>query len=138
MNTNEEVLKQIKESKKVGEYMIQGFTPVSHGVFNETLGYSTNSCSGISQKNIDSDSFLKNLHAKNAYKIKNNPLNQDINFKPSVITGRQVNTETRERKSVDNTISKQDISSRFYAVNLRNPQQFINYSVGIDSRHQNR
>lgn len=136
-NPNEEVLKQIKESKKAGEYSLMNFKPAINGLFSEDLGFGSSSSGYINQKNIDADSFLKNLHIKNSKKIVFNPINQTINFKPSFIpmSSKPVNIPTKERKSCNNVISKQDISSRFNNPNLRDLQSHIDYRMGIDSRH---
>jgi hypothetical protein len=136
-NPNEEVLKQIKESKKAGEYALVNFKPSSNGLFSDDLGFGNSSSGYINQKNIDADSFLKNLHIKNSKKIVFNPINQSINFKPSIapIPSKPVNIPTKERRSCNNVVSKQDISSRFNNPNLRDPQAHIDYRIGVDSRH---
>ena len=114
-NPNEEVLKQIKESKKVGQYSLVNFKPATNGLFSDDLGFGNSSSGYINQKNIDADSFLKNLHIKNSKRIVFNPINQSINFKPSIapIPSKPVNIPTKERRSCNNVVSKQDISSRF-------------------------
>lgn len=138
MDPNEEVLRQIRESKRVGEYMLQGYTPVDHGVFNQSIGYGNNSGGHISSSNIDADSFLKNLQMKNTKKIVYNPINQAINFKPNVFRSAPVNIPTKEKRACNDVVSGQDISKRFYSVGLKNPQSHINYDMGIDSRHEKR
>jgi hypothetical protein len=137
MDPNVEVLKQINESKNVGKYLLQNYTPKDHGVFHQTIGYGSNSGGYTSSSNIDSDSFLKNLHFKNSKKIQYNPIRQDINFKPNFIKSPLANVSSKERKSCNNVVSSQNISSRYFSF-IENPQSHINYDKGIDSRHQNR
>jgi hypothetical protein len=137
---NEEVLKQIKESKRVGEYLLTGFKSPINGLFSEDLGYGNSSSGNINQKNIDADSFLKNLHMKTTKKIVFNPMDQKIFSEPtySPMTNKPVNLSSKERRSCNNIVSSQDISSRFKNPNLRDPQIHIDYRVGLDSRHTNR
>lgn len=140
-NPNEEVLKQINESKRVGQYSLLNFKPASNGIFSDDIGFGNSSSGGyINQKNIDADSFLKNLHIKNSKKIVFNPINQNINFKPTIvpIPSKPVNIPSKERRSCNNIVSKQDISSRFNNPYLKDPQAHIDYRMGIDSRHVKR
>jgi hypothetical protein len=132
MDINKEVLRQIKESKGAGEYMLQGFTESTHGVFNSTPGF--NATGNTNSKSIDADSFLKNLNVKTTYMVKNNPLDQKINFKPIDIKSKPVNIQTREKRSVDGLISNQDISSRSYQINVGGVQNHIDYRIPEDSR----
>jgi hypothetical protein len=139
MDTNEEVLRQIRESKRVGEYQLQSFITPSNGIFNPSLGFGSSSSGNINQKNIDADSFLKNLHMKTTKKKVFNPLKKEFDFQPSFVpASKPINIPTKEKKSSNETLSKLDISSRFYSVNVKNPQEHINYNMGMDSRHEKR
>lgn len=137
MDPNEEVLKQIEESKKVGKYLLENYIPKNHGSFNQTIGYGYNSGLYSSSKNIDSDSFLKNLHFKNSKKILYNPIKKDLNFRPEVITNPAVFVSTKQKRSCEEIISSKDVSSRYYSF-IENPQSHIDYNKGIDSRHEKR
>jgi hypothetical protein len=139
MDPNEEVLRQIRESKRIGEYSLQSFRIPSNGIFNQELGYGSSSGGHINQHNIDADSFLKNLHMKTTKKIVFNPLNQSVNSKPTIVPmSKPINITSKQKRSCNENISKQDISSRFYSVNIKNPQEHINYNIGLDSRHEKR
>lgn len=135
---NEEVVKQINESKKVGQYLLSGFTPSDHGVFNSTLGYNGRGGGKISSNNIDTDSFLKNIHVKNSTRIVSNPIIESLNFKPSVFRSEPVNIPSKFKRSDNNAISSEDISERYNNPNVMNLQNHINYNFGFDSRHQKR
>lgn len=137
MDPNAEVLKQIEESKKVGKYLLENYIPKDHGVFHQTIGYGNNAGAYSSSSNIDSDSFLKNLHFKNSKKILYNPIKKDLKFKPNVIKSPAAFVSTKEKKSCNDVISSKDISSRYYSF-IENPQSHIDYSKGIDSRHEKR
>jgi hypothetical protein len=137
-DTNEEVVKQINESKRVGQYQLQGFTPSDHGVFNSTLGYGNRGGGRISSRNIDSDSFLKNIHVKNSTKIQSNPIIDSLVFHPTFIRSAPINIPIKVKRRYNNAISGDDISSRFYNPNVMNLQNHINYNFGIDSRHEKR
>jgi len=140
MDANEEVLRQIRESKRVGEYSLQNFKEKTNGIFSEDVGFRNPNSGYINQHTIDADSFLKNLHIKNSKKIVYNPINQSINFKPTVVSSgiKPVNVTSKEKRSCNNVVSKQDISNRFYNPNLKNPQVNIDYRIGVDSRHEKR
>ena len=137
MDPNKEVLRQIKESKAVGSYLLSNFTPSDHGVFNSTLGYG-NPTGNTSRMNIDADSFLKNIHQKNTTKVIENPLLARVDFKPNVFKSSPINVPTKLKRSNNIVISSQDISNRYYDMNVMNLQNHIQYSRGIDSRHQKR
>jgi hypothetical protein len=135
-DANEEVLKQIKESKASGDYMLANFTPQNdHGVFNKSVGFNVNGGT-ISRNNIDADSFLKNLHIKNSKKIVYNPLNQAINFRSSSFTSHPT-VISRDRKACD-PISSINVHDRNFLPSVQDFQSRINYNKGTDSRHEKR
>lgn len=134
-NPNQEVLKQIKESKGPGEYMTTNFTPMNgHGVFNSSVGYGNSYSGHVSKLNVDSDSFLKNLHIRNSKSIVYNPIKEEINFKPNFISTIPSSTDTRVKKIQNDTFG---ILSYQQNVNQVLPNK-VNYKIGMDSRHENR
>lgn len=137
MDPNKEVLRQVNESKRVGQYLVQNFTPKNHGIFQQTIGYGSNSGGYTSSSNIDSDSFLKNLHFKNTKKIQYNPIQQEFNFKPDFMKSQVANITTKTKKSCNGVVSSQNISDRYFSF-IENPQSHINYDRGFDSRHEKR
>jgi len=137
MDVNEEVLKQIKESKGVGEYLLTNYTPYDNGVFNTTLGY-RNSAGHTSRANIDADSFLKNIHQKKTKIAKQNPMIEKLNYDSHFFKSKPINIPTKLKRSDNIVVSSQDITGRYYDLNVMNLQNHIQYSRGIDSRHQKR
>lgn len=140
MNTidiNKQVLIQINESKSAGNYSTRSFYDNSFGIINNA-GYNNNTFNGgINPMFIGDDSFLKNLNVKNSKATgkMNNPLPV---YKPNIdVKVGIVSNNTRTNRAC-NTSLDFDYTKSHFNPHLVDPQQFINYNMGIDSRHSGR
>lgn len=137
MDINKQVLRQINESKSAGNYSTRSFHDNSFNFVNNA-GFNNNTFNGgINPAFIGDDSFLKNLNIKNskAFGKMNNPLpayTPEIDIKFGIVSN-----GTRTNKSCNGTFDF-DYTKSHFNPNIIDPQQFINYNIGIDSRHSGR
>ena len=144
MDINKQVVRQIKESRAVGDYSINNVFAHNGSQYASTAGWNNNTFNGgINPANVDTDSFLKGIHIKNSKAIANNmnPMPKG-SYKPqeSPVSGVGSINTTRDRKAC-NDIFQVDYTNRHFNPILIDPQAYLNQThnyLGVDSRHLKR
>lgn len=144
MDINKQVVRQIMESRAVGDYAINNTFAQNGAQYASAAGWNNNTFNGgINPANIDADSFLKGIHVKNSKAIEKNrnPMpSGSYRSQESHVSGVGSINITRDRKAC-NDIFQVDYTNRHFNPHLINPQSHVRDTHdyhGIDSRHLKR
>jgi hypothetical protein len=125
-----------KMMEKQGQYALVDFNKRCN--LTASSGFLNTRGTGVAPRNVEAESRLRNIQLKNTkdQDLKKNPFNFQSQSKFNVDNSLEP-AFTRERKTCSD-ISDISYIQYTFQPNLQNPQEFVKFDVGVDTRHESR